>query len=234
MLMLASLLLYIMLVFRQLVSVRPDLKVVLMSATMDSEKLAQYYGGCPVVMMPGRLFPVSEHHLEDIITLLSYSPKSSCRALLRPEKVCQTRFKDLAAQQRWTHWIDRVAQRCGYPTAQVMLQIDDSKINYDLIEELLVHLDQRLGPSEAVLIFLPGMAEIQTVYEQCLANPTLSDPRRFWILPLHSMLSPQVFSCTMIVASKLHLMCTTTCDNILSVSRSSARCSMCQMMEGER
>ncbi|MFH0838460.1 MAG: helicase-related protein [Patescibacteria group bacterium] len=37
------------------------MKLVLMSATMEAEKLAQYYGeGTPVISVPGRLFPVSE------------------------------------------------------------------------------------------------------------------------------------------------------------------------------
>lgn len=36
-----------------------DLKVVLMSATLDAERLAAFYGGAPVIEVPGRLFPVT-------------------------------------------------------------------------------------------------------------------------------------------------------------------------------
>ncbi len=35
-----------------------DLKVVLMSATLDAERLATFYGNAPVISVPGRLFPV--------------------------------------------------------------------------------------------------------------------------------------------------------------------------------
>ena len=39
-------------------TVRPDLRVVVMSATIDVEPIAAYLGGCPVVASEGRLFPV--------------------------------------------------------------------------------------------------------------------------------------------------------------------------------
>ncbi|XP_068196409.1 ATP-dependent RNA helicase DHX30 [Antennarius striatus] len=45
----------------------PDLRVVLMSATGDNQKLARYFGGCPVVKVPGFMHPVREHFLEDVL-----------------------------------------------------------------------------------------------------------------------------------------------------------------------
>lgn len=39
-------------------TVRPDLRVVVMSATLASETVAAYLGGCPIVKSEGRLFPV--------------------------------------------------------------------------------------------------------------------------------------------------------------------------------
>lgn len=46
----------------------PDLRVVLMSATGDKERLAQYFGGCPVIQVPGFMHPVRDRYLEDILT----------------------------------------------------------------------------------------------------------------------------------------------------------------------
>ncbi|KAJ2356816.1 DEAH-box ATP-dependent RNA helicase prp22 [Coemansia erecta] len=37
---------------------RPDLKVIVTSATLDSEKFASYFNGCPIFTIPGRTFPV--------------------------------------------------------------------------------------------------------------------------------------------------------------------------------
>src|SRR5205085_9322411 len=39
-------------------SVRPDLKIVVMSATLAVEPVAKYLGGCPIVESLGRSFPV--------------------------------------------------------------------------------------------------------------------------------------------------------------------------------
>lgn len=51
----------------------PDLRVVLMSATGDKQRLAQYFGGCPVIQVPGFMHPVSDKYLEDVLTEMGRS-----------------------------------------------------------------------------------------------------------------------------------------------------------------
>lgn len=46
----------------------PDLHVVLMSATGDNRRLAEYFGGCPVVKVPGFMHPVQSYYLEDVLS----------------------------------------------------------------------------------------------------------------------------------------------------------------------
>ncbi|KAK7158590.1 hypothetical protein R3I94_005043 [Phoxinus phoxinus] len=46
----------------------PELRVVLMSATGDTCRLAQYFGGCPVVRVPGFMHPVQARYLEEVMT----------------------------------------------------------------------------------------------------------------------------------------------------------------------
>lgn len=44
---------------KEVVKLRPDdLKVVIMSATMDAEKFQSYFEGAPLLDIPGRLHPV--------------------------------------------------------------------------------------------------------------------------------------------------------------------------------
>ncbi|MFM2164484.1 MAG: hypothetical protein RL325_921 [Planctomycetota bacterium] len=43
---------------RRLVSRRPDLKVILTSATIDVERLSAHFGGAPIVEIPGRAHPI--------------------------------------------------------------------------------------------------------------------------------------------------------------------------------
>ena len=46
-------------------ALRDDLKVLVMSATLDGAALADYFGGCPVVSSGGRSYPVDVIHLGD-------------------------------------------------------------------------------------------------------------------------------------------------------------------------
>lgn len=52
-------------------TVRPDLKLVVMSATLDTERLHHYLDGCPVVHSQGRLHPIE----------MFYQPRSSSQPL---------------------------------------------------------------------------------------------------------------------------------------------------------
>ncbi|MFH1789547.1 MAG: helicase-related protein [bacterium] len=45
---------------RQRIEEGDDLRVVLMSATLDAERLSSYFGGAPVISVEGRLFPVEK------------------------------------------------------------------------------------------------------------------------------------------------------------------------------
>jgi len=38
-----------------------------MSATVDAEKISEYFGGCPTLHVPGRTFPVDIRYLEDAL-----------------------------------------------------------------------------------------------------------------------------------------------------------------------
>jgi ATP-dependent helicase HrpB len=44
-------------------SVRPDLLIVVMSATLAAEPVSQFLGSCPIIESPGRLFPVEIEHV---------------------------------------------------------------------------------------------------------------------------------------------------------------------------
>ncbi|XP_054452635.1 ATP-dependent RNA helicase DHX30 [Anoplopoma fimbria] len=45
----------------------PDLRVVLMSATGDKQRLSEYFGGCPILKVPGFMHPVKDRYLEDVL-----------------------------------------------------------------------------------------------------------------------------------------------------------------------
>lgn len=43
----------------------PQLRIVVMSATMDADHFAKYFDGCNVIYLEGRLFPVKVWHAKD-------------------------------------------------------------------------------------------------------------------------------------------------------------------------
>jgi ATP-dependent RNA helicase A len=49
---------FLLVVLRDMVHNFPDLRVILMSATIDTTLFSNYFNGCPVVEVPGRAFPV--------------------------------------------------------------------------------------------------------------------------------------------------------------------------------
>lgn len=44
-----------------------------MSATVESDKISSFFGGCPVIHVPGRTFPVDALYLEDAIEHTGWS-----------------------------------------------------------------------------------------------------------------------------------------------------------------
>ncbi|CAO1637463.1 unnamed protein product [Parajaminaea phylloscopi] len=64
---------FLLIILRTLLAHRKDLKVILMSATLDAERISAYCGGCPTVSVPGRTFPVQINYLEDAIEATDYT-----------------------------------------------------------------------------------------------------------------------------------------------------------------
>uniref|UniRef100_A0AAY4ALD3 RNA helicase n=1 Tax=Denticeps clupeoides TaxID=299321 RepID=A0AAY4ALD3_9TELE len=52
---------------RSTLQLNPDLRLVLMSATGDTQRLVRYFGGCPVVSVPGFMHPVREYFLGEVL-----------------------------------------------------------------------------------------------------------------------------------------------------------------------
>ena len=58
---------FLLVILKQLCSVRPDLRIILMSATVEANKFSEYFGYCPVISVPGRTYPVQVQYLEDVV-----------------------------------------------------------------------------------------------------------------------------------------------------------------------
>mmetsp|Transcript_35442 Transcript_35442/g.104078 ORF Transcript_35442/g.104078 Transcript_35442/m.104078 type:complete len:1161 (-) Transcript_35442:105-3587(-) len=192
----------LLLLLRELLPLRPDLRVVCMSATVQAELFSSYFGGCPVLTAQGRSYPVTDTFLEDILATTGHvlPPDSPCRVsdhgtwnkatfnLHRGGQASTQEWKEAGAATNPDYDEGRYA---AYPPGvhAVLSQLNESAINHDLIMELVDYIDLNLGDG-AVLVFLPGFADISTLYNTMSSSRRFGDRAAFRVLPLHSSLSP--------------------------------------------
>ncbi|KAL6766709.1 hypothetical protein ACKKBG_A37050 [Auxenochlorella protothecoides x Auxenochlorella symbiontica] len=65
---------FALILVRDLLPANPNLRVVLMSATLHADLFsgAYYFGGCPMVRVPGFTHPVEDFYLEEVLRLVQY------------------------------------------------------------------------------------------------------------------------------------------------------------------
>jgi HrpA-like RNA helicase len=64
---------FLLVLLRRLLLQKPSLKIVLMSATLNADAFSSYFGGGPVIKIPGFTHPVKELYLEDALQLTRYT-----------------------------------------------------------------------------------------------------------------------------------------------------------------
>ncbi|XP_040069338.2 3'-5' RNA helicase YTHDC2 isoform X2 [Ixodes scapularis] len=64
---------FLLIVLRDLLPKFRNLKLILMSATVDVEHFVKYFGGCPVVEVPAKSHEVKVYFLEDVLRLTNYT-----------------------------------------------------------------------------------------------------------------------------------------------------------------
>ena len=67
---------------RRLQQRRPTLKLIVMSATLDAEAVAEFLGGCPIIRSKGRQFPLTIEHLPYSATPLEQQVRGAVELLI--------------------------------------------------------------------------------------------------------------------------------------------------------
>ena len=165
----------LVIVKRLIATVRKDLKLILMSASINAEMVASYFG-CPdkIYHIEGRSFPVKEVYVEDIVRSINYSfdnTKTQSKAPSNP----------MEPPTELSNGAEEV-------TDTTSLYDSTSEINFDLLVAATEYVVKDIG-SGGILVFLPGLAEILQL--QKMLKHSLSVLSNVTILALHSSLSPQ-------------------------------------------
>ncbi|KAL8208141.1 hypothetical protein R6Q57_007553 [Mikania cordata] len=69
---------FMLAIIRDMLPLYPHLRVVLMSATLDAERFSQYFGGCPIIRVPGFTYDVKKLYLEDVLLLVKSKSTKVC------------------------------------------------------------------------------------------------------------------------------------------------------------
>jgi len=195
---------FLLVALKTILERRPNLRVILMSATVDAEKISNYMNGCPILKIPGRTFPVTSFFLEDAIELTGYqldarsdSPYVARRGKRKPvmlKTVASTEeIPTLDDEEEATTTDNALAHTYADSTRATLEVLDEHLINMDLIVLLLLQicwhnptLVQRF--SSAILIFLPSLDSIRKLTE-ILESHAIFGTSAFQIFPLHSSIS---------------------------------------------
>ncbi|XP_040013256.1 ATP-dependent RNA helicase DHX29 [Xiphias gladius] len=197
---------FLLTILKDVVMKRSDLQLILMSATVDCDKFSSYFNRCPVINIPGRTFPVEVFHLEDIVEQTGYilekDSEYSQKILEEEEEVSVSvtqkggktlQHQEVIVRDSPSGWdlgpeLDHFSSR----TRQVLQYMNPNKINMDLLVDLIDYLDkspQFAALDGAVLVFLPGLAHIQQLYDLLSSDKRFKDKSRYRIVALHSTLS---------------------------------------------
>ena len=155
---------FLLVLLRDVLASRKDLKVILMSATLDADIFENYFATVSSVAkihIHGRTHPVQDCYLDDVIRMTGFSASSRNADIVESEGVQEDAS------------VASTIQNIGM------------RINYDLISSTVRALNSQLGSQEGgILIFLPGTLEINRTLDAVRTIPNV------YALPLHASLLP--------------------------------------------
>ncbi|KAL9095415.1 MAG: hypothetical protein Q9165_002286 [Trypethelium subeluteriae] len=179
---------FLLILLRPLMIKRPDLKVILMSATVDADRFSKYLDNAPILTVPGRTFPVHTKFLEDAIEVTGYRPNDAA------ETASEELSEDNDEGPAETNQNNDLQNLQGYSknTANVLRNFDEYRVDYGLILALLekVAYDPAYTKySKAILVFLPGINEIRKLNDMLMGHPRFMHG---WLIhSLHSTISSE-------------------------------------------
>ncbi|GMI73277.1 ABA overly sensitive 6 [Hibiscus trionum] len=187
---------FLLIVLKDLLPRRRDLRLILMSATLNAELFSNYFGGAPKIHIPGFTYPVQAQFLEDVLELTGYKLSSfnqiddygqekmwKMQKQLTPRKrknQITALVEDALNKSSFENYSSRVRDSlaCWMPDC----------IGFNLIEAVLCHICRKERPG-AVLVFMTGWEDISSLRDQLKAHPLLGDPNRVLLLTCHGSMA---------------------------------------------
>uniref|UniRef100_A0A1D1YGD6 RNA helicase n=1 Tax=Anthurium amnicola TaxID=1678845 RepID=A0A1D1YGD6_9ARAE len=186
---------FLLIILKDLLPRRPELRLILMSATLNAELFSSYFGGAPMMHIPGFTYPVRTQFLEDVIEMTGYrltaynqiddygeekSWKMQKQALRKRKSQIASAVEDALEAANFKDYSLR--------TRESLLCWNPDSIGFNLIENVLCHICRKERPG-AVLVFMTGWDDINALKDQLNAHPLLGDPTKVLLLACHGSMA---------------------------------------------
>ncbi|CAL1369813.1 unnamed protein product [Linum trigynum] len=188
---------FLLIVLKDLLPRRPDLRLVLMSATLNAELFSSYFGGAPTLHIPGFTYPVRAQFLENILETTGYrlTPNNQIDDYGQ-EKTWKMQKQTQGFRKRKSQIASAVEDTVestdfrGYShrTQESLSNWNPDSIGFNLIEHVLCHIVKNERPG-AVLVFMTGWDDINSLKDQLQAHPVLGDPSKVLLLACHGSMA---------------------------------------------
>ncbi|CAM8917101.1 unnamed protein product [Rhodiola kirilowii] len=187
---------FLLIVLKDLLPRRRDLRLILMSATLNAELFSNFFQGAPTIHIPGFTYPVRAHYLEDVLEMTGYKLTSFNQVDdYGQEKLWKTQ-RQLVPRKRKnqiTTLVEDALTKSSFeaysPKARDSLSCwTPDCIGFNLIEAVLCHICRK-ERSGAVLVFMTGWEDISSLRDQIKAHPLLGDPNRVLLLTCHGSMA---------------------------------------------
>ncbi|PNF38309.1 ATP-dependent RNA helicase DHX36 [Cryptotermes secundus] len=184
---------FVMTILKDIIQKRSDLKVILMSATLNAEQFSKYYGDCPCLNIPGFTYPVKEYYLEDVLQMTRFEIEPTrvpdTQGWKKHLKFVKARVRKVQEFENFIEPYVRYLASEGKYSSRVLEMLksaESEEINLDLIVALIQHICVTKDDG-AILIFLPGWDKISSLHK--LLKESVNFPSsRYQIIPLHSLM----------------------------------------------
>lgn len=187
---------FLLIVLNDLLPRRRDLRLILMSATLNAELFSNFFEGAPTIHIPGFTYPVRAHFLEDVLEMTGYKLTSFNQIDdFGQEKMWKTQ-RQLAPRKKKnqiTSLVEDALSRSSFENYSSRARDSLScwtpdSIGFNLIEAVLCHICRKERPG-AVLVFMTGWEDISCLRDQIKAHPLLGDPNRVLVLTCHGSMA---------------------------------------------
>ncbi|KAK9091392.1 hypothetical protein Sjap_024569 [Stephania japonica] len=186
---------FLFIVLNDLLPHQPELRLVLMSATLNAELFSSYFGGAPIIHIPGFTYPVCTHFLEDILDTTGYrlTPYNQLDDYGQ-DKMWKMQKQVLRKRKSQIAFVVEDAleaasfKEYSQQTQDSLACWNPDSIGFNLIENVLCYICNNKKPG-AILVFMTGWDDINALKDQLQTHPLLGDPSRVLLLPCHGSMA---------------------------------------------